>query len=78
MFDSNYPSHRKPNYFDDTTFLPTAERSPYQRPTEPFLDSTPTKLDYLSPAKHSARLSDARKSISEAIELASAKHSRNR
>ena len=68
MYDSNRPSNKKrPNAHDETAIAPTAERSQYRDYPDTFLDKTPTKLEYLSPARNSGRLSEARKSINEAI-----------
>jgi hypothetical protein len=63
MFDSNYPSNKKRNtHFEDTTYLPTAERSHY-------LERTPNRQQQLtSPLNHSNnKVASLQRSIEEVI-----------
>lgn len=48
MYDSGYASSKKraTNYADDTTYIRTSERIPYQQETTGFLDRTPERSPY--------------------------------
>jgi predicted transglutaminase-like cysteine proteinase len=75
MYDSNYPSNKKrSSNIDDTTYLPTAERSPYH---ESFLNRTPNRSQPSSIPNPNDRLSETRRSIDEIIQQVSAKKSLN-
>ena len=73
-----YPSpHKGGLYHDETTYPPTAEKSLYRDYTSEFIDRTPNRGQQYTPSRGSDRLSEARKSINEAIEMVSAKKSMN-
>jgi len=57
--DTSFPSNKKRNYHDDTTFLPTAEKSQHRLHTEEYLERTPVR----SNNQYGDRVSEARRSI---------------
>ena len=73
MFDSSFPSAGKRHYVDDTTYLPTAEKSRYQHDTQEFIERTPEKIPVTFSAKKSSRLSAARRSVHDCIPMVSEK-----
>jgi hypothetical protein len=77
MYDYSYPSANKRGYSEDVTYLPTAEKSHYRVETETYLDRTPQRNLFGSPARQSNSLSEARKSIDECIYMVSDKKKMN-
>jgi hypothetical protein len=80
MYDSGYASSKKrtTNYGDDTTYIRTSERIQQQYEPAPFLDRTPERSPY-RPTVHpqGSHIESARRSINEAIQLASDKKKLN-
>lgn len=78
MYDHpSYHSGKKQSYYnDETQYLPTAEKTNFKDYSEDYIERTPKKMDLMSPSK-SNRLSDAKRSIDEAIQLVSNKKSLN-
>lgn len=56
MLDTSFPSTKKRNFIEDTTILPTAEKSQHYD-SEDYLDRTPDRTPFRSPARLADRLS---------------------
>ena len=60
-------------YHDDTTYVPSAEKTDFQDVTQTYIDRTPDRKEYVSSRKASSRFSEAQRSIDDVIEMVSEK-----